>query len=133
MTHRTKDSELGQAAFRSAVSGLALAGTVSLESVAKHLGTSPRTLQRRLSQRGLCFWTLVEQSRFEISGALLRNTDRQINEIAATLGYSTPGGFSRAFTRWAGCPPRAFRAACRASRHGKQIGAKWAESKHLTK
>ena len=110
------------------IAGLALAGTVSLEAVAGQLGTSPRTLQRRLNRRGISFWALVEQSRFEIAGALLRDTDLQVQEIATRLGYSTPGGFSRAFTRWAGCAPRAFRTTSADPHHGAQIGAKWAET-----
>ncbi len=97
------------------IAGLALSGSVSLETAADRLGTSPRTLQRRLTESGLNFWALVEQSRFEIAAALLRDTDLKVQEIAVRLGYSSPGGFSRAFTRWAGCSPSVFRAArCRA-------------------
>ncbi|WP_223428639.1 helix-turn-helix domain-containing protein [Tateyamaria pelophila] len=96
---------------KSVIAGLALAGTVSLESVAKRLGTSPRTLQRRLTEQGISFWTLVEQSRFEIAGALLRETDLKVQEIATRLGYNSPSGFSRAFARWAGCSPKVFRGA----------------------
>lgn len=109
------------------ITGLALAGTVSLETAAKHLGTSPRTLQRRLTARGISFWALVEQSRFEIACALLRNTDVKVQEIATKLGYSSPGGFSRAFGRWAGCSPSAFRSAPAEPREGTLNGAKWAE------
>lgn len=93
------------------IAGLALSGPVSLETAATRLGTSPRTLQRRLTERGLSFRALVEQGRFGIAGALLRETDLKVQEIAARLGYSSPGGFSRAFTRWAGCSPSVFRTA----------------------
>ena len=127
MPHRKKESEQGHSRLKSVIAGLALAGTVSLETVAKQLGTSPRTLQRRLNRRGLCFWALVEQSRFEIAGALLRDTDLKVQEIAIRLGCSSPGGFSRAFARWAGCSPSAFRALSAGPHCGKQIGAKWAE------
>lgn len=41
--------------------------------------------------------------------ALLRKTDLKIQEIAATLGYSTLGGFARAFSRWGGRSPSEFR------------------------
>ncbi len=112
MARHTKELEPGHSKLRSVISGLALAGTVSLETVARHLSVSPRTLQRRLNQRGVCFWSLVEQSRYEIAAALLCDTDLQIQEIGRRLGYSTPGGFSRAFTRWAGCAPSVFRTAC---------------------
>ena len=127
MPHRKKESEQGHSRVKSVIAGLALAGTVSLETVAKRLGTSPRTLQRRLNRRGLCFWALVEQSRFEIAGALLRDTDLKVQEIAIRLGYSSPGGFSRAFARWAGCSPSAFRSAHAEPRNGTRNGAKWAE------
>jgi len=128
MTLRTKVSEKGHSRVKSIVAGLALAGTVSLETAAEHLGISPRTLQRRLTQSGITFWAMVEQSRFEIAGALLRDTDLKVQEIATRLGYSSPGGFSRAFARWAGCSPSSFRAAPAGAHHGTQNGAKWAEA-----
>ncbi len=104
-----KSSEAEVAKVRSVVAGLALAGTISLESVARQLDTTPRTLQRRLSQRGVSFRVLVEQTRFEIAGALLRETDLKVQEIAARIGYARPNAFSRAFTRWAGRSPTEYR------------------------
>jgi AraC-like DNA-binding protein len=109
MTHRTKGPEPGLTRVRSVISGLALAGTISLEAAATRLGTSRRTLQRRLNRHGVSFWTLVEESRFEIAAALLRETDLKVQEIAARIGYSTPSGFARAFTKWAGLSPTQFR------------------------
>jgi AraC-like DNA-binding protein len=73
---------------------------------------------------------MVEQSRFEIAAALLRDTDLKVQEIATRLGYSSPGGFSRAFARWAGCAPSVFRDAPEARDLGTEIGAKWAEATH---
>ncbi|MFX0547130.1 helix-turn-helix domain-containing protein [Roseovarius sp. S1116L3] len=127
MPHCTKYPAQGHSRVKSVIAGLVLTGTVSVEAVASHFGISPRTLQRRLNQRGIGFWTMVEQSRFEIAGALLHQTDLQVQEIAAKLGYSTPGGFSRAFTRWAGCSPSAFRAKPEGKSRNQTIGAKWAE------
>ncbi len=109
MVHHKRVSEAGLARVKSVVAGLALAGTISLETAARQLGTSPRTLQRRLNQRGSSFWALVEQSRFEIAGALLRETDLKVQEIAARIGYRTPSAFTRAFTRWAGRSPTEYR------------------------
>ena len=109
---RKKGRDPGLARVRSVIAGLAMAGTISLESVARNLETSPRTLQRRLRQRGVGFWSLVEQCRFEISSALLRETDLKIEEIAATIGYGTPSAFSRAFSRWSGHSPSEHRRAC---------------------
>ena len=71
----------------------------------------PRTLQRRLNPHGIGFWALVEQSRFKISSAFLRETDLKTQEIAASIGYSTPAWIARAFTKWAGYSPNAYRSA----------------------
>jgi AraC-like DNA-binding protein len=117
LTHRTKNFEKTRAKVKLVIVGLALTGNVSLATVAESLGTSPRTLQRRLNQNGCTFWALVEQSRFEIAGALLRDTDLNVQEISTMLGYNSPNGFSRAFARWAGCSPSAFRAKPAGTRH----------------
>jgi AraC-like DNA-binding protein len=109
MVRRTKRHETELARIRSVIDGLALEGTVSLRAAARQLGTSPRTLQRRLNAHGVGFWALAAQSRFEIAIVLLHGTDLKVQEIAAALGYSTPGGFARAFTSWAGHPPSAYR------------------------
>ena len=109
MTHRKKGPVPGITRVRSVIAGLALAGTISLEAAARNLGTSPRTLQRRLNEHGVNFWALVEQSRFEIASALLSETDLKVQEIAAGIGYRRPGAFARAFTKWAGCSPSDFR------------------------
>ncbi len=114
MIHRTKAIEQRLAQVRSVIAGLTLAGTISLEAAASRLGTSPRTLQRRLRKQGINFRAQVEQCRFEIAGALLRETDLRVQEIARRIGYSTPGAFARAFGNWAGCSPRAYRKAAAA-------------------
>lgn len=110
----------GPAEVRSTIARLALAGTISLEAAASDLRTSPRTLQRRLKEYGLNFWALVDQGRFEITGALLRETDMRVQEIAAGIGYSTPSGFTRAFTRWAGRSPSAYRSALSGQNCGRR-------------
>jgi AraC-like DNA-binding protein len=127
MTHRTKGSVPGLTRVRSVIAGLALAGSISLEAAARKLGTSPRTLQRRLNEHGVNFWELVEDCRFEIAGALLRETDLKAQEIAARIGYRNPNAFSRAFARWAGCSPTAYRSAHAGDATGRQIGARRAE------
>jgi AraC-like DNA-binding protein len=109
------------------IAGLTLSGPISLALTAQNLGISSRTLQRRLHERGISFWTMVDECRFRIAGALLRDTDLSVQEIAARVGYSTPGSFARAFSRWAGQPPRAFRQASEGQEGGQNIGAIWAE------
>lgn len=122
MIHRATGRDPGLARVRSVIDGLVVSGSVSLELAAKSLGTSPRTLQRRLGGQGTCFCTIVEESRFEIAAALLRGTHLTVQVIALRLGYRTPGAFSRAFGKWAGLSPRAYRLAAADQTQGVQGG-----------
>lgn len=72
-------------------------------------GISARTMQRRLSDHGLCFSRLVERVRFDVAARLLRLTDASSLEIAFEIGYEDPSNFARAFRRLAGCSPREYR------------------------
>jgi AraC-like DNA-binding protein len=84
-------------------------GQVNLSGVAKGLAVSARTLQRRLEEEGTSLQKLIEESRYELSLALLRNSHLSLTEIAQRLGYATPASFSRAFRRWRGISPVAYR------------------------
>ena len=81
----------------------------TLDHTAGLLGVPVRTLQRRLQQGGISYRQLVEQIRRETARHLLSQQDMRISEVAATLGYATPASFSRAFQRWMGMSPRAYR------------------------
>ena len=80
-----------------------------LSDVAKRLGMSGRTLQRRLSERGYSYQTLVDESRRQLAKRLLRQTDFSLVEVAFMTGFSEQSAFTRAFKRWAGQTPRSFR------------------------
>ncbi|WP_409201374.1 helix-turn-helix transcriptional regulator [Paracoccus aurantius] len=86
-----------------------MTGPLSLKRVARHAGTSPRSLQRHLESRSLTFRLLVDEVRLQVASTLLRQTDLPAQEIAERLGYSTPSNFTRAFCRWTGQTPRQFR------------------------
>ena len=73
--------------------------------------TSPRTLQRRLHSAGLTYGHLVAEARRASAERLLAEPERTIADVGRTLGYSDPAHFTRAFQRWTGLSPRAFRAA----------------------
>jgi AraC-like DNA-binding protein len=81
------------------------------ERVARRLKISPRTLQRRLNDWGVTFEELVDEYRRDRAFTLLRRADHSILEIAYSLGYSDPAHFTRAFKRWTGVNPRAYRTA----------------------
>jgi len=82
---------------------------LQIESIAEIIGTSKRTLQRRLNEKGTSFSEVVSQTRFIIAKDQLENGDQKIIDIAYELGYQDPAHFSRAFYRWAGISPRQFR------------------------
>jgi AraC-like DNA-binding protein len=69
-----------------------------------------RTLNRHLRTEGLAFRQVANQVRFEIACELLANTDMALSQIAAVLRYSEPSAFTRAFRRWSGQTPSAWRA-----------------------
>ena len=84
-------------------------GQCDLHAVARKTGTSERTLQRRLAKAGVSFGDLLEQTRRALAERYLRDRDVAIGEVSYLLGYSEQSAFSRAFRRWTGVSPAAFR------------------------
>lgn len=82
----------------------------SIDAVARRLGLSVRSLQRRLQLEGTSFAALVDEVRAGLARDYLRDRRLGIGEVAHRLGFSEPSAFSRAFRRWTGQSPRAFRA-----------------------
>ena len=86
-----------------------LRGTCSANGIASLFSMHRRTLSRHLHTEGLAFRQVVNQIRFEIACELLQNTDMALGQIAAALRYSEPSAFTRAFRRWSGQSPSAWR------------------------
>jgi AraC-like DNA-binding protein len=84
-------------------------GEMEVDLVARHLGMSTRTLQRRLAAAGLSYQELLDETRREAAERCITNSSLSIGEIAYLLGYSEPAAFHRAFKRWMGITPQAFR------------------------
>lgn len=80
-----------------------------LEQVARQLHMSPRTLKRRLQAEGTRFQAVVDAVRLEQARLLLSETAKSLDAIAAILGYSDTSNFNRAFRRWQGMTPAAYR------------------------
>ncbi|MBA3692748.1 MAG: AraC family transcriptional regulator [Acidobacteria bacterium] len=80
-----------------------------METVCRNLGSSKRTLQRKLTEEGSTYQKLLEETQYEMSTFYLRQPEITIGEISASLGFSEPSAFHRAFRRWAGITPQAFR------------------------
>ncbi|MEO0697678.1 MAG: AraC family transcriptional regulator ligand-binding domain-containing protein [Pseudomonadota bacterium] len=94
---------------RIAVSQALSEGVPAVSDIASQLGMSGRTLQRRLSDKGASFQSLVDLARRELAEQLLRDTDYSLAEVAFLTGFAEQSGFTRAFKRWAGQTPRSYR------------------------
>ncbi|MEV6956381.1 AraC family transcriptional regulator [Streptomyces sp. NPDC051183] len=80
-----------------------------LGEVAARLAVSPATLRRRLRQEGTSFQELKDHVRRDAAIAGLAESGEPIAELAARLGFSEDTAFHRAFRRWTGTTPGAYR------------------------
>lgn len=84
-------------------------GYPSATLLAHASGLSLRSFQRALALSGLSFSDLVEQVRFQMAVEMMRVAHARLIDISLELGYSDAANFTRAFRRWTGQSPRAYR------------------------
>lgn len=97
------------------VLGIALrSNDAQIERVARELGLTARSLQRRLKDEGSSFQSMREDVRRRLAQRYL-DDDLAITEISFLLGFSEPSAFFRAFKRWTGLTPVESRALRRTS------------------
>lgn len=84
-------------------------GEMRMETVCRKLGIDSRAFQRKLRKEGTSYQKLLEDTQRELSELYLRNPELAIFEISYLLGFSQPSVFHRAFRRWTGLTPKAFR------------------------
>ena len=77
--------------------------------VARAVRMSPRTLRRNLTHQGSSLSSLFDEDRRERALLLLRVPDLSLPEVAERLGYRNVQNFERAFRRWTGATPAAYR------------------------
>lgn len=97
--------------LRQTINALLLDGYPDINHTADAVGLSARTLQRRLADEGESYHHLVDTVRFDVGLRLLSDSETRLIDIAAELGYADQANFTRAFRRWTGMSPRAFRRA----------------------
>jgi len=85
--------------------------TPSAAAVAARLGLGEQTLYRRLKAEGVTFAALADGLRRKLALEFVRDRKLPAKEAAYRLGFSDPTAFSRAFKRWTGSSPSAFRRA----------------------
>lgn len=80
-----------------------------LDSAARALHTSGRSLRRHLAQLGTSYQQVLDDVRKRLALEYLANTQLPMFEIAGLLGFSDPSNFRRAFKKWTGRLPSDFR------------------------
>ncbi|TGD76138.1 AraC family transcriptional regulator [Mangrovimicrobium sediminis] len=102
---RASFREQVEACVRQAISS----GQCSADDCAEQLGTSTRTLQKRLARLGVKFSDIAQEERIKLAKHALTWSDFSLDEIASRLGYSEQTSFGRAFKRATGMTPKAYR------------------------
>ncbi|MFO0548109.1 MAG: AraC family transcriptional regulator [Polyangiaceae bacterium] len=96
---------------RAQVVGLMRAGSTDafdIEAVARRAALSRRTLQRRLSEHGTSFRSVIDAARREVALEELSRGAATVTDLAFLLGFSEHSAFSRAFRRWTGKSPAGY-------------------------
>jgi AraC-like DNA-binding protein len=82
---------------------------LGIDAVARVVGIGARTLQRRLQDVGDSFGELLARVRYRQAMRLLDDGELDLERISERLGFSDRRSFTRAFSRWAGISPSAYR------------------------
>lgn len=88
----------------------------SMAVLAAELCVSERTLHRRLADENTSYRRLVDEVRAKLASTLL-SSDYAVQDAAEHLGYTEVAAFTRAFGRWTGETPSAFRRRVRGEHH----------------
>jgi AraC-like DNA-binding protein len=84
---------------------------LSIEQIARHMNTTPTTLQRHFRQAlGMTVFDFLQQERLRLARQALEAEGINVTQAAAIAGYANPGSFSTAFRRHFGLTPRQVRA-----------------------
>lgn len=81
----------------------------SFATLATDMRMSSSTLRHRLHDEGQSYAGIKDEIRRDLACSMLTNTAETVSEIATRLGYSEPSAFYRAFRKWMGLSPEAFR------------------------
>ncbi len=84
-------------------------GQVNEQDIAKALGLSARTMQRRLAEEKVRYSHLLQNTRKQLAQQYIANNQLAISEIAYLLGFSDQANFTRAFKRWTEQSPTQYR------------------------
>lgn len=103
-----KHDDLRDQVLRALISSLPTGG-LTIEAAAQRFAMTPRTLQRRLAETNDTFSELVDEARLTTAQHYLADDKLTLGEISYLLGFNEPSTFHKAFRRWKGVPPGAWR------------------------
>jgi AraC-like DNA-binding protein len=103
-----KQDDLRDQVLRALISSLPTGG-LTIEAAAQRLAMTPRTLQRRLAETNDTFSQLVDEARLRTAQHYLADHTLTLGEISYLLGFHEPSTFQKAFRRWKGVTPGAWR------------------------
>jgi AraC-like DNA-binding protein len=83
-------------------------GTVGIETAARRMAMSRRSLQRRLKEQGTTYREVLDSVRRDLAFKLIRDQGREPGQVAFLLGFSELSSFYRAFKRWTGKSTQEF-------------------------
>jgi len=109
-SHREAGRLTFRVAVENAIAPLLPHGRARADEIARQLGMSLRTLERRLGSEGLTFTGILSELRVDLGKRYLLEEDLAISKIAWLLGYQDVTAFTHAFKRWTGKSPREARA-----------------------
>ena len=95
--------------IRDAAARNAARGEFGAAALARRLGMSLRTLQRRVGELGTSVRSIIDEVRAATARQLLSDPALGLYEVALALGYSTESAFRKAFRRWTGQSPAHYR------------------------
>lgn len=81
----------------------------SAKEVGSQLGLSVSTLRRQLNEEGTSFQQLKDDSRKAVAMQYLVSSELSLSEVSGLLGFDETSAFFRAFKRWTGQTPSAYR------------------------
>jgi AraC-like DNA-binding protein len=92
-------------------------GDATLDSTARALKISSRTLQRHLGRLGTSHSEMLAEVRLNIACRLLTDSRERLSDIAKFLGYTNASSFSRSFARLMKIQPVVYRRQQLARKH----------------
>jgi len=106
--HRPLDTFVDR--VRGVVAELLPSGGLDVDRAAARLGTTARTLRRRLAEESTSFSQVRDDVRRALAESYLSERSLPIEEVAFLLDFADERAFRRSFQRWTGKSPARFRA-----------------------